>query len=1050
MKNFLKFRAPFAIQPGEGPLVVRLLLLYIFLGLSFALTSTAAYALFIEEFGANSLPYTFIGIAVGVSLIGFGYLWLNARLSLPRMLLTNLAFLLVMTLAIWIVLGISHARWLIFLLPVWELATINLGNIVVWSLVGQLLNVRQSKRLVGLIGSGRWLAAIVGGFLVPVLLTQVGTTHLLLISSAGLLAALVMYISLLKRYHSDIQTPAHSPRQRKTEPASQNVFRNPSVRLIFALMFVWVSLYFFTRQIFFSEAVLHYGESEALASLVSIVGAIYGLITLVLSLFFVAPVIERYGLRVAVFLNPIIMLVIYGAMAIFGAAQGETKLIFYLATLGHVANIAVSLSFDSASFRLLYQPLETKLRLQASAAGETIVEPIYTGLVGGVLLIMTAWLALPGHTLAFAALAVALMWTGIAILIVRGYPGMLKQALKRRRLGETPVDVAAELNQVVIEQGIRSPNADVVIYSVNLLGEANPTLLNSMLGDLLHHSSMEVQRDALQRIERARLAQALPAVRELIATRPAPQVHEAALRTLISVGGVKVLEEFPGALDTGEGHVRRGLVLGLLNSGSSEAVGQATEKITQWSTSTEVAERALAAELLGEVEGQSLFQTLLALLDDPELSVQRAALKTAGRVAHPQLWSVVLASLNHVQLRRAARSALIAGGDAVLPNVDEALAAPRLPSRRVIHLAHVCGRIGTEKAAGVLEKHLGYRDPTVRSVIVRSLHLCAYKAKEGMLPKVEAQMKEEVAFATSLLVALADIGDGAEDTLIHDALTDEFRRSRERILHFLTFQYDIGPLPMLQDAFAGHESGRRAFALEMIEMALPQPIRATIMPVLEIESAADAKRLNALTTLFPQQALGREDRLHTIINSTDIAQSEWVRLCARYSFDEYRQEGFPMLSLLERVLILKTVDLFAGTPSDVLAEVALLLEEVSVSAGEPVFQKGDHGDSMYIVVSGLLHVHDGDRVLNRLNERSVFGEMALLDPEPRMAWVTAIEESVLFRLDQAPFFELLADRAEVARGVIRVLTARLRAQVRDVMELHGKVQELEQGTQGVV
>jgi CRP/FNR family transcriptional regulator, cyclic AMP receptor protein len=149
-----------------------------------------------------------------------------------------------------------------------------------------------------------------------------------------------------------------------------------------------------------------------------------------------------------------------------------------------------------------------------------------------------------------------------------------------------------------------------------------------------------------------------------------------------------------------------------------------------------------------------------------------------------------------------------------------------------------------------------------------------------------------------------------------------------------------------------------------------------------------------------------------------------------------------MLSTIEKVLILKQVDVFRQTPDDVLADVAALLEEIEVAAGETIFHKGDLGDSMYIIITGKLRVDDGDHLLNYLDESDVFGEMALLDAEPRIASVRAVEPTHLLRLDQEPFYELIADRPEVAIGLIRVLTGRLRARVRDVMELNTRMAAL--------
>lgn len=150
-----------------------------------------------------------------------------------------------------------------------------------------------------------------------------------------------------------------------------------------------------------------------------------------------------------------------------------------------------------------------------------------------------------------------------------------------------------------------------------------------------------------------------------------------------------------------------------------------------------------------------------------------------------------------------------------------------------------------------------------------------------------------------------------------------------------------------------------------------------------------------------------------------------------------------MLSIIEKVLILKTVNLFSGTPDEILAEVATLLEEVELLGGQAIFQKGDPGDCMYIIVSGQVKAHEGQTIFNTLADGDVFGEMALLDPEPRLASITALEDTTLLRLDQQPFYELMEDRIEIVRGVIGVLSGHLRNRVRDVTTLRARVTELE-------
>ena len=148
-----------------------------------------------------------------------------------------------------------------------------------------------------------------------------------------------------------------------------------------------------------------------------------------------------------------------------------------------------------------------------------------------------------------------------------------------------------------------------------------------------------------------------------------------------------------------------------------------------------------------------------------------------------------------------------------------------------------------------------------------------------------------------------------------------------------------------------------------------------------------------------------------------------------------------MLSTIEKTIILKTVDTFAGAPDNILAEIATLLQQTEFRAGDTIFKKGDPGDCMYVIVSGEVRVHDGAHTLNHLAEGTVFGEMAVLDPEPRVASVTASVDTVLLRLDQEPFYELMEDRIEIARGIIRALAFHLRNCDQDIVEARTRLNE---------
>jgi CRP-like cAMP-binding protein len=133
-----------------------------------------------------------------------------------------------------------------------------------------------------------------------------------------------------------------------------------------------------------------------------------------------------------------------------------------------------------------------------------------------------------------------------------------------------------------------------------------------------------------------------------------------------------------------------------------------------------------------------------------------------------------------------------------------------------------------------------------------------------------------------------------------------------------------------------------------------------------------------------------------------------------------------MLSTIERVLFLKSVELFSQVPGEDLAQVALIASEELRDMGDDVFLEGDPGDSLYLVLEGKVRVHSGGKTISELGARECFGEMAILDAAPRSASVTAISDTSLLKVSREDFQDIMAEKPQIASGIIRVLTRRLR------------------------
>ncbi len=132
-----------------------------------------------------------------------------------------------------------------------------------------------------------------------------------------------------------------------------------------------------------------------------------------------------------------------------------------------------------------------------------------------------------------------------------------------------------------------------------------------------------------------------------------------------------------------------------------------------------------------------------------------------------------------------------------------------------------------------------------------------------------------------------------------------------------------------------------------------------------------------------------------------------------------------MLLTIERVVLLKQVSLFERTPDRVLAGLARTLVEEEFAAGTELIVEGAVEDWLFVLIDGSVRVTRSDRVVD-LEAGQVVGELAVLEPEPRTATVTALTDVHAFRLRKVDFDEALRTRPEIAAGVIAELVRRLR------------------------
>ncbi len=131
--------------------------------------------------------------------------------------------------------------------------------------------------------------------------------------------------------------------------------------------------------------------------------------------------------------------------------------------------------------------------------------------------------------------------------------------------------------------------------------------------------------------------------------------------------------------------------------------------------------------------------------------------------------------------------------------------------------------------------------------------------------------------------------------------------------------------------------------------------------------------------------------------------------------------------LVEKVLILKSSEIFQNTVESELVVLAGILQEEYVEPRVKIFSKGDTGSCMFFIYKGKIRIHDGEHTLAVLGDNEILGELSVLDSESRSATATTMEESILLKLDQEPFYDIIMSNPDILKGILKTLCKRLRA-----------------------
>jgi hypothetical protein len=1010
------------IRADEGQ-TVRLFFLHNFLlGVGTMLVYVAANVILLENNPETSLPIAYVASAFGMMVLGRIYAYFEHHLPLSRLVVRVLWSVILLTAVILSLVAFGHSMVAAVAIMVGFRGIYLLTNLEFWAISALVFDVRQSKRLFSIISSGDLPAKALGAILAALIHGHSDLLVLLGVAFAFFGAAL--YVTALTIRLHNVHAPHASARPIRRPQArwTQQFFGGSDLIRAVCLSVVPVAMVAAGIEYEFFINVKHKVHHQgAVMTYLGYVLALTYVVAMLVKLLASRRSLEQFGILNTLRLLPWVTLAwvaLYGL--VWFRPNDETLQMIYLCGLYLVFEVVRRALFDPVLL-VLFQPLPAGQRLKGHTLAKGLFEPLGMGLAGCLLFLLRNnpdggdWMLLTGIGLVSLLLIPRLKAT------YQQYLHTLQDALGRRFIATHDLALPAEAS-AVLARALGSPRPETVLGALDYMPKDQPHLLTDRVNTLLTHADSRVRLRTLQVAAEREILLPANVLTERVRTDSDPEVRQQAAQMLASQSKDAVAT---GLLSTSDRAVRQGAIIGFYQHGFSRSPALAS--LNALAQGKNPVDQRIVLDCIRTLQLTDRAPYVLAALRSPETDVVSAALLAGGAQQDASVWQQMLPFLTDRHHGRTAVRALASVGDKVLPMLSMPIAATDNPLllRRTIA---VVDRIRTKTAHQWLLDMLPHTPAPMRSALLKSL--VPHAALDTTLHLYEQLVQEELQLAQRLLHGQAEVSG---NTLLAEAVQYEMDGVVDRLLLLMMGLHDKETVNSVRQSFDHQTQERRANSLELLENLIPKPVYNTLLAL--TDDLPLPERLALIDgAVGPFQ--NKTDLIPYIQQQGQASFTPWTLLVANQtnvsnSPDMAHATTHPTenaLSEMERVLVLRNSSLFASTPANVLSTIAPIMKEVRYAEDQEVVRQGEVGNCMFIIYQGEVGVYDGTRLLATLKEGDTVGELSLLDAEPRSATVTSLTDSVLFRIDQADFYDLMEERDEIMQNIIRMLCRRIRVQ----------------------
>ena len=873
----------FNVYPNEWWIVKRLYLLQFFQGAGAAFFFTSVFAQFLQKFPITELAWVLIYSSFLLWIVGFIYTRLEHALSFKKF---NIAIIVMMAASILLLrVGGYYIKsdWYYYLLMAWFNVLYLLNNLEFWGIAATHFDLRQSKRLFAVISAGDIPAKFIGYTLAVIIVPLTGTQNLLYIGAGCMLASLIFFNGLAKsgmlhvpHAHSKHSHKKHGPKQ-ITKLVSEFT-TNAFIRRIAFISLLTAAAILLINFGFYSEVKKEYEGDVALAKFIAFFYAGLRITALITKMIFSSRLTASIGVRQALFITPVGMLLLVSSILFVNWIYPGEKLIFYLFGVTSVVVEVLRTSFNSPVLLTLMQPLNTYERLRAHNIVKGIMDP-FASLFSGLFLLIS--FNIQQHTnlltICYALLIIGVLWMMGVMLVNRQYLHMLVNTISTRFFSQEEFNLNDE--KIIEELRTKMKTAsDFELISIMrmLITKINPAS-EELITSLLHHPSEQVKLEAIRLIRSNNLTHAKDKLEALLKEAISDEIRHETIKVICSL--LKEEKEVTDYLNHSSEEIRKAAITGLLNNKHRSIREKGQAALGDLLRNTLEKDKKSVIALLKEVKDEYDHPDHAHLINDHDPIIRELAMKAIGKACSTETLDAIWKNI-HLDEKQVLAS-LFEVGSKAMPLLRTQLLSNSTPATLKEKLILLAGKIGGQKAEQLLI-HLLEKHPEFTPVIIKALHRCKYTADEKSHALLESIARRYILYGVELLYMQRNLSENDSlQSLLNNSIHNEIQEIRELLLCLFECMYDRQKINQVKYALNTKQREGIANAMEIIELTVKKDIGKNFSKMFETTNIE--QRCIALRSLFTEKQSGKIEQVLTkVLSEKPILYLDWTKACSLY------------------------------------------------------------------------------------------------------------------------------------------------------------------------